>query len=184
MTAPRQAVRRKATEDRIVEIHGGGEVELGPLLPADQGALFGLFEEVVASGDGLPHEPPLTEEMFATTWLRPVTVTIAARLRAKGRKELAGAYYLKPNFAGRAAHIANAGYLVSSAHRRRGIGRRLVEDSLLRAPALGFDAIQFNLVFSSNPARVLYEELGWRAVGRLPAAVGGEDCLIYWREVG
>lgn len=89
----------------------------------------------------------------------------------------------KPNFVGRAAHIANAGYCVSAAHRRRGIGRLLVEDSIRCAPLLGFDAVQFNLVFASNPARSLYEEMGWRVVGRLPRAVGGDDCLIYRREV-
>ena len=48
---------------------------------------------------------------------------------------------------------------------------------LHRAGALdyGFDAIQFNLVFESNPARRLYEELGWREIGRVPQAVDGED---------
>ena len=94
--------------------------------------------------------------------------------------EVVGGYYLKPNFPGRAAHIANAGYAVA-AQRRRGIGRLLVEDSLWRAPLLGFDAIQFNLVFAGNPARALYEELGWREIGRLPEAVEGEDAIIYWR---
>ena len=73
---------------------------------------------------------------------------------------MVGAYYLKPNFVGKAAHIANAGYLVASKVRRSGIGRALIEDSIWRAPLVGFDAIQFNLVFESNPARALYEELG------------------------
>jgi GNAT superfamily N-acetyltransferase len=94
-----------------------------------------------------------------------------------------GAYYLKPNFVGKAAHIANAGYLVAAAVRRRGVGRALIEDSVLRAPLAGFDAIQFNLVFESNPARALYEELGWRETGRVPDAVNGEDAVIYWRSV-
>ena len=94
-----------------------------------------------------------------------------------------GAYYLKPNSPGRAAHIANAGYLVAPAHRRRGVGRLLVEDSLWRAPMLGFDAMQFNLVFASNPARRLYEELGFQVVGTIPDAVDGEDALVYWRRL-
>jgi len=49
---------------------------------------------------------------------------------------------------------------------------------------LGFDAVQFNLVFASNPARSLYERLGWVEIGRIPEAVDGEDALIYWRRVG
>ena len=41
----------------------------------------------------------------------------------------------------------------------------------------------FNMVFESNPARRLYERLGFEAVGRVPEAVGGEDAIVYWRRV-
>ena len=141
--------------------------------------LFAMFSAVVAAGDGYPHRPPLTRDDFDATWVRPVSAVVGARVDGK----LAGAYYLKPNFVGRGAHIANAGYLVGDDHRRCGVGRALVEDSILRAPGCGFDAIQFNLVFESNPARALYEELGWQAVGRVPRAIDGEDAIIYWRAV-
>jgi ribosomal protein S18 acetylase RimI-like enzyme len=67
--------------------------------------------------------------------------------------------------------------------RNRGIGECLVLDSLARARALGFDAMQFNLVFASNPARRLYERLGFQAVGRVPEAIDGEDAIVYWRRV-
>ncbi|HUC36688.1 MAG TPA: GNAT family N-acetyltransferase, partial [Acidimicrobiales bacterium] len=157
-----------------------GPVMLGPIRDEELSALFDLFADIVARGDGFPHEPPLTAEMFAATWVDTVSAVVVARLE----QIVAGAYYLKPNFVGRAAHIANAGYVVSPAYRRSGIGRVLVEDSIWRAPLHGFDAVQFNLVFTSNPARVLYEELGWQVVGTLPRAVDGEDCLVYWRAVG
>ena len=75
---------------------------------------------------------------------------------------LAGSYHLKPNFVGRAAHIANAGYFVVRDLRGHGIGERLVRHSMEQALALGFDALQFNAVFASNPARRLYERLGFR----------------------
>jgi GNAT superfamily N-acetyltransferase len=69
------------------------------------------------------------------------------------------------------------------AWRDRGIGREMVLDSIDRAPGLGFDAIQFNFVFERNPARRMYERLGWRCVGRIPDALGDQDALIYWRSV-
>ena len=87
---------------------------------------------------------------------------------ATAGETLVGAYYLKPNGPGLGRHIANAGYVVDPAWRGRGVGRLLVEDSIVRAPTLGFDAIQFNFVFESNPARPLYERLGWIRVGDIP----------------
>jgi GNAT superfamily N-acetyltransferase len=96
---------------------------------------------------------------------------------------LVASYYLKPNFPARAAHIANAGYVVAQSHQRLGIGRAVVRHSLDRARALGFDAMQFNLVFASNPGRPLYEALGFEQVGRVPDAVDGEDVVVYWRRL-
>jgi ribosomal protein S18 acetylase RimI-like enzyme len=98
-------------------------------------------------------------------------------------RRLAGSYYLRPNFPGRAAHIANAGYIVVADLRGKGIGQALVEHSFVAARRLGFDALQFNLVFASNPARRLYERLGFQVIGRIPEAVDGEEALIYWRKV-
>jgi GNAT superfamily N-acetyltransferase len=152
------------------------------IAPIDGGAgagLFELFARVVADGEGYPHLPPLTRSQFEDTWIRSVTIVVGAEVDG----QLAGAYYLKPNFPGRGAHIANAGYLVGRAHRGRGIGRLLVEDSIARAPGLGFDAIQFNFVFADNPARRLYERLGWKEIGRIPGALGPTDAVIYWRAV-
>jgi GNAT superfamily N-acetyltransferase len=169
--------------DRVnVTTAAGEEVALGPVTAEEREQLFVVFADVVAKGDGFPQAPPLTREVFEATWVASVSIVVGARPAGGGG--LLGAYYLKPNFAARAAHIANAGYLVAAAARGRGVGRALVEDSVWRAPLLGFDAIQFNLVFASNPARRLYTELGWREIGRIPEAVDGEDALIYWRRVG
>ncbi len=165
---------------RRVTSRAGATLELGPVVGSGTDELFGLFSAVVASGDGYPHRPPLTRDDFDATWVHPVSAVVGARRDGA----LAGAYYLRPNFVGRGAHIANAGYVVAGPHRRSGVGRALVEDSILRAPGCGFDAIQFNLVFESNPARALYEELGFAVVGRVPRAIEGEDAIIYWRAVG
>ena len=163
---------------------GGKNVILGPLGHRDQASLYGLFARVVEDGEGFPHAPPLTPEVFSATWVSGVSLTVVARVVTAAGEEVVGGYYLRPNFVGRAAHIANAGYVVAAPWRRCGVGRALIEDSVARAPIIGFDAIQFNLVFASNPARALYEELGWQAVGRVPDAVDGEDAVVYWRRVG
>jgi GNAT superfamily N-acetyltransferase len=182
---------------QTIPIAGGADLAIGPIQAEHVEDLHLMFVDVVARGDGYPHTPPLTRDAFEQTWIRPVTVTIGA-VRA-GR--LVGAYYLKPNQPGLGAHIANAGYLVDRRARGAGIGRHLVVDSIERAPLAGFDAVQFNFVFESNPARAMYEQLGWREIGRVPDAVpdprrnegvggsggvggGRQDAVIYWRAVG
>lgn len=150
---------------------------LGPIA-ADQPGLFQAFTEIVEAGEGFPQLPPLSRREFDDTWGH---ATVVVEARVDGR--FAGAYYLRPNGPGLAAHIANAGYFVVPSERRQGVGRAMIVDSIARAPALGFDAIQFNFVFAANPSRRLYESLGWQAVGRVPAAARGEDVLIYWRAV-
>ena len=168
--------------ENIAEEHAarsGEAVNIVPLPDDDIDDLFTIFSAVVAAGEGYPQLPPLSRDAFEAAWVRGVSAVIAARVDG----HLAGAYYLKPNFPGRSAHIANAGYVVDARWRGRGIGRLLVEDSIRRAPALGFDAIQFNLVYASNPARALYEELGWREIGRIPRAAENDDAVIYWRSV-
>jgi len=155
------------------------DVEIRPIRAGEEVELFEVFGRIVGAKEGYPHAPPLTRDAFDETWVNHVSVVVVAR----GEGLLAGAYYLKPNQPGRAAHIANAGYIVDRPFRGRGVGRLLVEDSITRAPLFGFDAVQFNLVFASNPARALYEELGWRQIGQVPRAVEGEDAIIYWRAV-
>ncbi|HLX87248.1 MAG TPA: GNAT family N-acetyltransferase [Acidimicrobiales bacterium] len=165
--------------DRLVRVADDLEVQLGDLRPAERTALFELFAAVVERNEGFPEAAPLTEADFEAAWGTHLTAVVAVRVEGA----LVGAYSLKPNFLGRAAHVANAGYVVGSPWRRKGIGRAMVEDSMAEARRHGFDALQFNLVFASNPARRLYEALGFEQTGRVPAAVDGEDAYIYWRSL-
>jgi GNAT superfamily N-acetyltransferase len=144
--------------------------------PGDHDELFAAFAEIVASGDGFPQATPISRAEFDEYWIAHASSVCIGRIDGR----LVGAYYIKPNFVGRAAHIANAGYFVLPAHRGLGLGRALVEHSLGEARRAGFDAMQFNLVFASNPARALYRELGFTEIGRIPDAVDGEDAVIYW----
>jgi ribosomal protein S18 acetylase RimI-like enzyme len=153
---------------------------IAPYREEDEEDLFAAFAAVVEEGGGYPQGPPTTREGFRAVWFGPA---VAAVRVARFDDEFAGAYYLKPNFPGRAAHIANAGYLDVAAMRGRGVGEALVVDSLDVAREHGFDAMMFNLVFESNPAARLYERLGFEQIGRIPDAVDGEAARIYWRSL-
>jgi GNAT superfamily N-acetyltransferase len=154
-------------------------VEITPAVQDDHDELFDAFSRIVGAGEGFPQVAPLTREEFDDYWIRHSSFVGVARFGGY----LVGAYYIKPNFVGRAAHIANAGYFVLAPYRGTGVGRTLLDHSLLEARRRGFDAMQFNLVFESNHARSLYERLGFKEIGRIPDAVDGDDALVYWRSL-
>ena len=62
-------------------------------------------------------------------------------------KEIAGAYYIKPNYPGRCSHVCNSGFLVPNSARGKGMGNILAQSFLKFAPALGYRQSVFNLVF-------------------------------------
>jgi GNAT superfamily N-acetyltransferase len=166
-----------------VRTAGGLDVVLDRTSEADVDELLALFRAVVAADEGYPQHPdePITPADFSAYWIAPAVVGRVARSTPDGR--LLGAYTMKPNGVGRAAHVANAGYVVAAGARGHGLGTLLVEDSMARARAAGFDAMQFNFVFASNPARRLYERLGFDRVGRVPDVIGNEAVHIYWRRL-
>jgi GNAT superfamily N-acetyltransferase len=145
----------------------------------DYDELFTAFSRVVTAGEGFPQAPPLTREDFDSYWIRHSSAVSVAKFGGY----LVGAYYIRPNFVGRAAHIANAGFFVLAPYRGTGVGRTLIEHSLLEAKRLGFDAMMFNLVFESNVARDLYLRLGFEQIGRIPQVIPDEDAFIYWRSL-
>jgi GNAT superfamily N-acetyltransferase len=170
-------------ERNEVQTAGGTRVQLNPTGPDDVDELHALFQAVVAAGEGYPQAPDeaVTLAAFRAYWLTPAAVSVVAR-RVDDR-ELVGAYTLKSNGVGRAAHVANAGFVVAAPARGRGLGTALVEHSFESARSAGFDAMQFNFVFATNPARRLYERLGFELVGQVPDVIEGEAVCIYWRRL-
>lgn len=77
--------------------------------------------------------------------------------------------YLKPNALGGGDHVANAGFVTHPAQRGRGAARALGLHALETARSLGFSAMQFNFVVSSNADAVhLWTRLGFSVIGRIP----------------
>ena len=118
----------------------------------DHDDLFVAFSRIVGAGEGFPQSAPVTRDEFDDYWVAHSSAISVARFGSY----LIGAYYIKPNFVGRAAHIANAGYFVLAAYRGTGVGRSLVEHSMLRgAPArLRRPAVQPRLRVQPGPLDV------------------------------
>jgi ribosomal protein S18 acetylase RimI-like enzyme len=163
-----------------ISTSAGIELVIRPARAEDHRELHAAFAAVVSAGEGYPHEPgPLSYEDFAAYWLQNKSLVVVGHVGHR----LAGSYHLNPNFLGRAAHIGNGGYFVVPQLRGIGVGTELVTHSLLTARELGFDALQFNLVLEANPARRLYDRLGFEVVGRIPDAVDGQAGIVYWRRL-
>nr|AHF24863.1 sortase-like acyltransferase [uncultured bacterium Contig1491] len=127
-------------------------------------AMADIWNEVVVDGVAFPQEETLDEESATAFFADQTHCGVAVE-----DGQVIGLYILHPNNVGRCGHIANASYAVSSAVRGKGVGRKLVEDSLAKGRESGFRVLQFNAVVASNAgARRLYEKLGFIQLGTIP----------------
>lgn len=144
---------------------------LRPYQSKDEEAFYEIFREVVDSGCQFPYENNTREE-FHQQFLNARSHNYVCVYQGK----IVGGFYLRANYSGRSAHIANAAYMIKGTHRGHGLGTLLVKASLHLAKELGFRAMQFNMVLSQNTVAVkLYQKLGFTIAGTLPDAVRNPD---------
>jgi len=134
---------------------------------ADFDAIWRIFREVVRRGDTYTYDPETTKEQAYSIWMSGGHTTYVACVD----DQVVGTYILKPNQPGLGSHVANAGYMVGIDGRGKGVGRAMCEHSLEEARRMGFRAMQFNMVVSTNESAVgLWKKLGFSIVGTLPQA--------------
>lgn len=133
----------------------------------DRAQIWTIFREVVSTGTTYAYPSDTTREEAVRLWIEEPSACYVAETEDR----IVGTYYLKTNQPGRGAHVCNAGYMVHSEFRGRGIGRALCRHSLETARERGYVAMQYNLVVSTNEAAVrLWKEMGFEIVGTLPKA--------------
>jgi L-amino acid N-acyltransferase YncA len=153
---------------------GGGQlaanqpvVKIRAATEADSDAIWNIFHAIVAAGDTYAFDPAMSREEALRHWFGAGTHTYVAE--NDGR--VVGTYILRANQAGPGAHVANAAYMVAKDARGLGVGPRMAEHSLTEARRLGFRAMQFNFVVSTNASAIhLWQQLGFKIVGTLPGA--------------
>ena len=139
---------------------------------AEKADLYQLFLEIIKEGFSYPQLLPYKYEDFLNYFFPENSVVLICK---KG-KDIAGGFYLKPNFPGRCSHIANAGYIVKKEYRGKKIGFYLGKCSIDIAKELGYRAMMFNLVFKENTASIkLWEKLGFKIIGTIPKAAKKDD---------
>ena len=133
----------------------------------DHDAIWEIFHAVVANGDTYAFDPEMSREDALAYWFREGIHTYVATQD----RHVVGTYILGANQGGAGSHVANAAFMVALNARGKGIGRAMAEHCLSEARRLGFRAMQFNFVVSTNESATrLWHQLGFKIVGTLPGA--------------
>jgi ribosomal protein S18 acetylase RimI-like enzyme len=153
---------------------------------SDWTAVWALLKATFSSGDTYAFPPDSTEAEIHGAW---VEVPAATYVACGSDGQLLGTYILKPNQPGLGSHVCNCGYVVAPEAQGQGIASAMCEHSQNEALSMGFVAMQFNLVVSTNERAVrLWKKLGFHVVGVLPRAfrhqrLGFVDALVMYKEL-
>lgn len=135
--------------------------------PDDWPALWTIVAQVIAGGDTYMLAPETPESEAQAYWMAPNCRTYVATMG----DDVVGTYSLRTNFPGLGAHVSNAGYMVRPGLFGHSIGAKMCEHSLAEARNLGYTAMQFNAVVSTNTRAVaLWQRMGFNIVGTVPGA--------------
>ena len=147
-------------------------VEIREAQMEDSDAIWAIFKAVIQTGDTYVYSPDTPHSDLGQYWLAPHMRTYVAEVEG----EVVGTYIMKANHPGLGSHVANASYMVHPVAQGKGVGTAMCAHSLAEARWLGFRAIQFNLVVSTNKAAVhLWSKMGFAVVGTLPEAFHHQD---------
>lgn len=145
--------------------------------------IWPIVYEIAIAGETYGYPRDITQEQALNLWIEVPRKTYVFEEAG----QVLGTYYIRTNQLGPGDHVCNCGYMVSSVARGRGIATAMCEHSQEIARALGYKAMQFNFVASTNEGAVrLWKKLGFTTVGRLPKAFrhpskGYVDALVMYK---
>lgn len=151
----------------------------------DYDFIWEIFSNVIKSGDTYVFDPNTKKEDLSKLWFASTMKTYVA----EDQDKIIGTYIIKPNQIDLGSHIANCGYMVHPDARGKGVGSALCQHSLKIAKSLGYMAMQFNIVVSTNTVAVkLWEKHGFKIIGTIPQGynhigLGYVDAYIMYRKV-
>lgn len=145
--------------------------------------IWPIFHEVAKAGETYAFRTDTSKEEALNIWVKIPRKTYIAL----DDDAVLGTYYLKTNHAGPGEHVCNCGYMVAASASGKGVATAMCEHSQSMAKALGYKAMQFNFVASTNEGAIrLWHKLGYDTVGRLPNAFnhpakGLVDALVMYK---
>ncbi|WP_032097542.1 MULTISPECIES: GNAT family N-acetyltransferase [unclassified Alteromonas] len=145
--------------------------------------IWPIFHEVAKAGETYAFRTDTSKEEALNIWVNTPRKTYIAL----DDGEVVGTYYLKTNHAGPGDHVCNCGYMVAASASGKGVATAMCEHSQTMAKELGYKAMQFNFVASTNEGAIrLWHKLGYDTVGKLPNAFnhpakGFVDALVMYK---
>lgn len=147
--------------------------------------VWAMLQPVLQAGETYPQAMDTSEAEARDYWMNPPLNSYVAEKDGA----VLGVFYIKPNQPTLGAHVCNCGYVVAEAAAGQGIGGQMCAWSQQQARRLGFSAMQYNLVVSTNTRAVaLWERQGFGIVGRLTRAfqhkrLGLVDAFVMYKEL-
>ncbi|GGM10574.1 GNAT family N-acetyltransferase [Pseudomonas asuensis] len=158
-------------------------MNIRPITAADFDQVWPIIQAVVHGQETYALDPAMDRDAAWKLWVELPKATFVAEREG----QILGTYYIKPNAAGPGSHVCNCGYMTAEAARGQGVASALCAHSLEMGRELGFLAMQFNSVVSTNQVAVaLWKKHGFEIVGTLPKAYrhrtqGLVDCYVMFR---
>jgi ribosomal protein S18 acetylase RimI-like enzyme len=151
--------------------------------PEDDSGIWSILEPMIRAGETYDLPRSLSREEALAYWHGAGNEVFVAEEDGA----VVGTYVLRANRQGGGAHVSNCGYVTAPFATGRGVASAMCRDSMARASAAGFRAMQFNFVISTNERAVnLWKHHGFEIVGTLPKAflhptVGYVDVFVMFR---
>ena len=162
-------------------------IKIRPFKEMDWSATWQIIEPVFRAGETYAFSPDISEEEVHQIWVQMPPATFVAVGR---NNEILGTYYIKPNQPALGSHVCNCGYIVAEKARGKGVASEMCKHSQHEAISMGFRAMQYNLVVSTNEAAVrLWKRHGFEVIGTLPKAfrhprLGFVDAFVMYKQLG
>jgi L-amino acid N-acyltransferase YncA len=153
---------------------------------ADWVQLWPILKNVFQAGETFVFSPDITKEEAYKVWVELPQDTYVA---LDQDNKILGTFYFKPNQPGLGSHVVNCGYIVAEAARGKGVASNMCKHAQSQALALGFKAMQYNFVVSTNERAIrLWKKHGFHIVGNLPNAFNSKrygyiDALVMYKEL-
>ncbi|MBK6725127.1 MAG: GNAT family N-acetyltransferase [Acidobacteria bacterium] len=160
-------------------------IEIRKAETQDKPAIWSIIKAVIAGGDTYVFSPDASEDEMLLYWFAPDKHNYVAVLDG----EVVATFWLRANQPGLGSHVGNAAYMVSPKAAGQGIGKKMAFWSLDEARRLGFTAMQFNFVVSTNTVAVnLWKSIGFEVIGVIPDAFdhsreGFVNAFIMYRQL-